>query len=156
VRIRGLIAISCTLLGLSAGATGRDIALISNKANRVQAMTLPDIARICKGQLSHWPDGTVASCITRDPSTPEMKLVLTRVYGMTEDEVKATINSANHGRSDRPVVILLNSDEAVVKKVETTPGAVGLVDVYSITGGVIVMRVGGKLPLEPGYPLHGN
>jgi len=28
--------------------------------------------------------------------------------------------------------------------------------VYSISGGVTVVKVGGKLPLEPGYPLHGN
>jgi hypothetical protein len=33
---------------------------------------------------------------------------------------------------------------------------VGLVDVYSINGGVTVLKVGGKLPLEPGYALHGN
>ena len=35
-------------------------------------------------------------------------------------------------------------------------GAVGLVDVYSITGAVKVVKIGGKLPLESGYPLHGN
>jgi len=51
---------------------------------------------------------------------------------------------------------LLASDEALVEKVESTPGTVGLVDVYSITGGVNVLRASGKLPLEPGYPLHGN
>jgi hypothetical protein len=44
----------------------------------------------------------------------------------------------------------------VVKKVESLSGAVGVVDVYSISGGVTVVKVGGKLPLEPGYPLHGN
>jgi hypothetical protein len=31
-----------------------------------------------------------------------------------------------------------------------------VVDVYSISGGVTVVRVGNKLPLEPGYVLHGN
>jgi hypothetical protein len=30
------------------------------------------------------------------------------------------------------------------------------VDVYSINGGINVLKIGGKLPLEPGYPLHGN
>jgi len=28
--------------------------------------------------------------------------------------------------------------------------------VYAITSGVAVVKIGGKLPLEPGYPLHGN
>jgi hypothetical protein len=70
--------------------------------------------------------------------------------------VKEMIVSANHGRADHPAIMVLESDEAVVKKVESTPGAVGLVDVYSIGGGVTVLKVSGKLPLEPGYALHGN
>ena len=52
--------------------------------------------------------------------------------------------------------MIVNSDDALVKKVESTPGAVGLVDVYSITSGVVVIKISGKLPLEPGYLLHGN
>ena len=52
--------------------------------------------------------------------------------------------------------MVVNSDKDLVEAVESTPGAVGLVDVYSITGGITVLRVESKLPLEAGYPLHGN
>jgi hypothetical protein len=51
---------------------------------------------------------------------------------------------------------VVESDQAAVKKVESTPGGIGLLDVYSIRGGVTVLKVGGKLPLEPGYPLPRN
>jgi hypothetical protein len=44
----------------------------------------------------------------------------------------------------------------VVSKVQSIPGALGVVDVYSITGGVAVVKVAGKNPFEPGYLLHGN
>jgi hypothetical protein len=40
--------------------------------------------------------------------------------------------------------------------VEAIPGAVGLVDVYSINSRVNVLKVDGKLPLEQGYFLQGN
>ncbi len=66
------------------------------------------------------------------------------------------ITAANHSRVNHPAIVVVDSDEAVVKKVGSSPGAVGLVDVYAITGSVKVVRVGGKLPLEPGYLLHGN
>jgi hypothetical protein len=33
---------------------------------------------------------------------------------------------------------------------------VGVVDVYAINSSVLVLKLGGKLPLEPGYLLHGN
>jgi len=40
--------------------------------------------------------------------------------------------------------------------VESIPGAIGLVDVYSITSRVNVVKVDGRLPLEQGYLLKGD
>ena len=52
---------------------------------------------------------------------------------------------------------LATSDEELVNKVASTPGAIGVVvDVYSINSSVAVVKIAGKLPLEPGYLLHGN
>jgi hypothetical protein len=119
-------------------------------------MTLAELVKVCKGQTQRWPDGKPVSFVTRDVGAPEMKMVLDRIYGMSKDDAKATILKANHTRINHPAVILVDSDDAVVKEVESTPGAVGLVDVYSISSGVSVLKVGGKLPLEPGYVLHGN
>ena len=156
-RVLAAVLVVCLLfLGWTAVAQAKDLALISNKSNEVVAITLPELVKICKGQVSRWPDGKPVSFITRDPTAPEMRLLLEKVYGMSKDEVKATIASANHSRANHPAIVVVDTDEAVVKKVESLPGAVGLVDVYSISGAVTVLKVGGKLPLEPGYPLHGN
>jgi ABC-type phosphate transport system substrate-binding protein len=156
VRWRRVFAAAVVALGATALAQGKDLALISNKSNEVVAITFPEMVKVCKGQLNRWPDGKPVSFITRDPTAPEMKILLEKVYEMSKDEVKAAIAGANHGRADHPAIVVVDTDEAVVKKVESTPGAIGLVDVYSISGGVTVLKVGGKLPLEPGYPLHGN
>ena len=153
---RRVLAAALFMLGWTATAQCKDLALISNKSNEVVAITLPELVKVCKGQTSRWPDGKPVSFITRDPAAPEMKLLLEKVYGMSKDEVKAAIASANHSRANHAATVVVDSDEAVVKKVESLPGAVGLVDVYSISGGVTVLKVGGKLPLEPGYSLHGN
>jgi len=156
VHSRCALAAALFMLGWTATAQCKDLALISNKSNEVVAITLPELVKVCKGQTNRWPDGKPVSFITRDPAAPEMKLLLEKVYGMSKDEVKAAIASANHSRANHAAIVVVDSDEAVVKKVESLPGAVGLVDVYSISGGVTVLKVGGKLPLEPGYSLHGN
>ncbi len=153
---RRALAAALFVLGWTALAQGKDLALISNKSSDLVAITLPELVKICKGQVSHWPDGKPVSFVTRDPAGPDMKLLLDKIYGMSKDEVRALIASANHSRANHPAIVVVESDEAVVKKVESIPGAIGLVDVYSISGGVKVLKVGGKLPLEPGYPLHGN
>lgn len=153
-RVRWTMTVAM-LLG-SVFACAKDIALISNKGNHLVDVSTEELARICKGQTRRWADGKPVSVITRDPTSPGMRLVLEKIYGLPKEEVLVLIANANHARVDHPAVVVEESDEAVVKKVESTPGAVGLVDVYAITGGVTVVRVGGKLPLEPGYVLHGS
>lgn len=137
-------------------AHAKDIALVSNKANHVDRVSLADLVKICKGQTSRWPDGKAVTLVIRDPGTPEMKLVLEKIYAMPRQDVVAVIASANHSRPGHPAIVVADSDADLIGKVESMAGAVGLVDVYAITSGVTVIRVENKLPLEPGYVLHGN
>ena len=147
----------CLFLAASASlAAARDLALVSNKSNSVSAITLPDLVKVCKGQTNKWPDGKSVTFIMRNPSVPEMKFFLEKVYELPESQVKDLISSANHGRAGHPAVMLVDSDEDLVNKVASIPGAVGVVDVYAINSSVAVVKLGGKLPLEPGYLLHGN
>jgi ABC-type phosphate transport system substrate-binding protein len=140
-----------------AGAVwAKDLAVVANKGNTVTTVAMPDLVKICKGQSNRWPDGKPITFITRNPSAPDMKMMLEKVYGMSKEDVAAAIAAANHGRTNHPAIVVVDSDEEVVNKVQSIPGAVGLVDVYSINGGVMVIKLAGKLPLEPGYPLHGN
>jgi ABC-type phosphate transport system substrate-binding protein len=137
-------------------ASARDLALISNKSNAVSAITLPDLVKICKAQSTRWPDGKPVTFIMRAPSTPEMKLLLEKVYELPEIQVTELINSANHGRTNHPAILIADSDDDLVNKVASIPGSVGVVDVYAINSSVAVVKLAGKLPLEQGYLLHGN
>jgi ABC-type phosphate transport system substrate-binding protein len=134
----------------------RDLALVSNKGNSVSTITLPELVKCSKGQTNRWPDGKSVTLIMRSPSMPEMKLFLEKVYEVPESQVKEIIASANHGRLGHPAVMIVDSDEDLVNKVASIPGAIGVVDVYAINSSVAVVKIAGKLPLEPGYLLHGN
>jgi ABC-type phosphate transport system substrate-binding protein len=137
-------------------ASARDLALVSNKSNALGAITLPELVKVCKAENNHWPDGKPITFVMRSPSVPEMKIVLEKVYGMSESEVNGLIVNSNHGRPNHPAILVANSDEDLVNKVASLPGAIGVVDVYSINSSVAVVKIAGKLPLEPGYLLHGN
>jgi len=156
VPIRQILSIALVVFGCIPFAVSKDVALVANKGNSVKSVLMPDLLKICKAQTTHWPDGKPVTVVIRDPASPEMKVVVEKLYGMAPNAVEALVSAANHGRANRPAIIVVNSDEALVKRVESTPGAVGLVDVYAITSGIEVLKIGGKLPLEPGYPLHGN
>jgi len=128
-------------------AAARDLAVVSNKANTLSGIALPDLVKISKGQVTF---------IMRSPASPEMRVFLEKVYGLSEAEVKDLVSTANHGRMGHPAIMIVDSDEELVNKVASLPGAIGVVDVYAINSSVSVVKVGGKLPLEPGYLLHGN
>ena len=137
-------------------AGARDLALVSNKANSLATITLPELVKVCKAQTNRWPDGKSVTLIMRAPSSPEMKMFLEKVYELSEAQVKDLIATANHGRANHPAILIVDSDDDLVNKVASTPGAVGIVDVYAINSSVAVVKLAGKLPLEPGYLLHGN
>jgi hypothetical protein len=152
---RGVI-VALLIAGGSVWASAKDVALIANKGGAVTSVTMPDLVKLCKAQTPHWPDGKAVTLVVRDPGSSDMKMVLEKVYGMTAQAVNELIAAANHGRAGHPAIVVASSDDDLVHKVASVPGAVGLVDVYAINSSVDVMKVGGKLPFEPGYPLHGN
>ena len=137
-------------------AAARDIAVVSNKSNALGAITVADLIKVCKAQTTRWSDGKPVTFVMRSPSSPEMKMVLEKVYGMSESELNSLIVTSNHARTNHPAILVATSDEELVNTVASTPGAVGVVDVYSINSSVAVVKIGGKLPLEPGYLLHDN
>jgi len=143
------------LIGASL-ASGRDLALVSNKSNAISGMTLADLVKVCKAQTNRWPDGKPVTFVMRSPSVPAMKVVQEKVYGMSESEVDGLIVTSNHARLNHPAIVVATTDEELVNKVASVPGAIGVVDVYSINSSVAVVKIAGKLPLEPGYLLHGK
>ena len=153
---RQIIKIVLLVAVASSFAAARDLAVVSNKANGISSITLPDLVKVCKAQSNRWPDGKPVTLILRAPSAPEMRVVLEKIFELPEAQVKDLIATANHGRANHPAIVIAESDEDLVNKVASIPGAVGLVDVYSINSSVSVVKLAGKLPLEPGYLLHGN
>ena len=153
---RKILVLILAMMALAGVAAAKDIALVSNKSNSLPEMTIAELLKVCKGQMNRWPDGKPVTLVMREPGSADMKIVEEKVYAATAEAVEEIVAAANHSRKDRPAIIIAKTDQDVIRKVEATPGAVGLVDVYSITGAVEVIRIGGKLPLEAGYPLHGN
>lgn len=137
-------------LSLCASCAARQFAVVVDKTNNVGGLTSMDLAKVFKCDKLKWPDGKNVVLVLRDPSTPEMKAAIEKLYHMTPGELK-TLIAAHH-----QTVLVVGTEEDLLKSVASIPGAVGLVDVYSINNRVNVLRVDGKLPLEQGYFLKSN
>ena len=144
-----LYAISMVLMTPSL-CLARDVAVITDKTNPVSSISNKDLVKLLRTDTSKWPDGRRVIVFLSDLSSPDSQLLLEKTYAMTPGAMKAFADG------QKGVIVILNSDEEVVKAVAGQPGAIGVVNVYSISSAVKVVKVDGKLPLEQGYLLHGK
>jgi ABC-type phosphate transport system substrate-binding protein len=149
-RVKHLYLLLLCLGFLAVRGEAKQFAVVVDKTNPTAALSTADLAKIFKFDSRKWPDGKAITVIVRDLSEPEMQVVIQKVCNLQPDEYRALI--ASH----RIAVVMVGSEEALLKAVESTPGAVGLLDVYSITSRVNVLKIDGKLPLDQGYLLKGN
>jgi ABC-type phosphate transport system substrate-binding protein len=154
MRIRTVSATIFLLLAAVGAAFATDFAVIVNPANPAKVLALADLGKIFKGKTSTWANGRNVTIVLREPSTASMKFIIEKVMGVDLEQGKTILSDPT--RKSASQVVFLNSDEEIVKAVETNPTAVGIVDVYSITGGVKVIKIDEKQPFDPGYVLKGR
>lgn len=141
------------MLATSAVTAIKNMALVVSAGSKLADVPLADLSKLCKGVQKAWPDGKNFTLIIKDPESAEMHVTVQKLFGAAPGEVKAAIAKLNEAR---PVVKIVESDEDLLRAVAATPGAVGILDVYSINSSVKVLRVDGKLPFDMGYALKGN
>jgi len=78
-----------------------------------------------------------------------MKVPLQKLLGLAAEDGKAAIAKLK-------AVKIVDTEADLLRTVESTPGAVGIADVYAINSSVKVLRVEGKLPFDLGYVLKGT
>lgn len=144
----GSISIFLFLLLSFVPAYAHHLAVVVAKGAEVDGMTSANLAKILTAETKRWPDGKAVVVVLHRQSVAQEE-ILERLGKMTGTEVTACF--AAHKDS----IVLVDSDAELLKLVQTTPGAIGLVDVRSINNDKVkVVKVDGKLPLEDGYLPH--
>ncbi len=148
-RLRHLSWLILFAIAAALPAAAKDLAVVVNKSNEAKSITAADLAKMLKAGTRKWPGGQDIVIVLHDPNSPAMKVTAQKLLGITPDQLKAII-AANKG-----MFVVADNDDVTLKMVAGNGGAVGLVDVYAINSSVNVLRIDGKMPLEPGYALHG-
>ena|ERR1700683_312998 len=149
-----LFIVCLLLLSVASVAFATDFAVVVNPANPVREMTLAELGKMFKAKTTSWPGGKTITIVLRDSGSPGTKFVIEKVLGGTFEDGKLVLNDPS--RKSTVPVVFAESDEEILKIVEGNPGAIGVVDVYNITGGVKVVKIDAKQPFDPGYALKGH
>jgi len=131
----------------------KNMAVVASAGSKLADVPLTELVKYCKGSAKAWPDGRNFVIVLKNPDLPEMRVALQKLFGGGAAEARLAIAKLNETRQ---AAVIVDSDDDLLRAVDTTPGAVGIVDVYSINSSVKVLRVDGKLPFDVGYALKGN
>jgi ABC-type phosphate transport system substrate-binding protein len=128
----------------------KQLAVVTDKANSTTNVSGADLVKIFNLRMHAWADGRPVIVVVRDPSSSEMQLLLHKVLNMTSEQARAFI------QAHKGAIVVADSDDAVIRFVASNRGAVGIIDLYSLTKDVNVLKIDSKLPVEHGYLLRGN
>src|SRR2546421_12503700 len=119
-----LAFVSVAMLALVLPSYGSHMAVVVDKGNPTADVSASDLTKLLQNNTKAWPTGKKVVIVLRDLPSADTELALRRLLNLSSSEVKDFM-TAHKGS-----IVTANSDESLLKIVETTPGAVGLVDVY--------------------------
>jgi ABC-type phosphate transport system substrate-binding protein len=150
--LRWMAALAAIVVLCAAGSAAiKNMAVVASADSKLSDVALADLTKLCKGTAKAWPDGKNFVLVVKNPDSPEMHGVLQKLFG--NGDVKVAIAKLNETRQ---AVRIVDSDDDLLRAVDSTPGAIGIVDVYAINSSVKVLRIDGKLPFDMGYSLKIN
>jgi ABC-type phosphate transport system substrate-binding protein len=123
------------------------MAVVVDKDNRTGVVSSVYLAKLFRADVRKWIDGRDVVIVLHKDSPGEAE-TLQRLTKMSSADLKTFL--AVHKDSIKTV----DSDDDMLKLVESTPGAIGLVEVHAINDQVNVLKVDGRLPMEAGYLPH--
>ena len=147
MKTRRAACLMILVVGFSVPSFAHHMAVVVAADNGATNLTSVQLGKIFRAEAKKWADGRDIVLVLHRSSAGEA-ITLQHLNKMTAAQFQAW------SKEHRDQLKLVDSDQEMLTVVETTPGAVGLVDVRAVNDKVKVLHVDGKLPMEDGYLSH--
>lgn len=154
VRPLALFAISVVVLAVPLRAQDSPIAVVVNKQNPVNNLSLAELRRLFRGEQLFWKGKLAVTLLMRASGAREREVAMRILFQMDDQDYKRHwVDKVFRGEATAPPAELF-SNGAAQDGVANIPGAVALVSAKEISSKVKVLRIDGRLPDDEGYPLR--
>lgn len=130
------------------------LAIVVNRSNPVEDISLTELRRIFLGDRSYWTNGRRITLVMRGPGEPERRTILRDVCGMNEDQLKTHVL---RGLFTGEILVspkILATPAGVRRFLFNVPGAIGYLRLSDVDDSVKMVRIDELLPGDKGYKLH--
>ena len=153
-----IFVLSCLCLALlqplAAQRHDVDVAVVVHPDTPISNLSLAEVRKVFLGDRQYWSTNIPVVLMIRAPVARERDVVLKIIYQMSESQFKqywiAKIFRAESATAPKVVY----SNDMANQLVTAIPGAIAFIDSKDVKPGSKVVRVDGRLPGEPGYPLR--
>jgi ABC-type phosphate transport system substrate-binding protein len=135
------------------GQTPHDVAVIVNPKVPVDNLTVGELQRIILGDREFWPGGLRVMLVMQAPAAHERDVVL-NLNRMSEAQFRQHWKAKLFRGETAVTPAVVSSARDAVDRVQRSPGSLAFVDAPTDDSRLKVVRIDGRLPGEPGYPLH--
>lgn len=156
LRVLGMsvLAIAALAASPSRASAQEPVAIVVHPGARVHDVTFDELRRIFMAQQQFWSDNSRITLLVRAPVAAERKVVLTRIYRMTEDQFRQFWIGKMFQAHVASGPKIVYSSEMARELVSAIPGAITFLPLSAVTPELKVLRIDGKLPTDSGYPLR--
>jgi hypothetical protein len=139
--------------GASASPSKVALALVTRQTSNLDGLSLRELKRLYLGEHVGAPDGKKLVPINRAPRSPEREEFERLALRMSADELaRFWIDRKIRGQSGPPKA--LSSIDQLRRATASVPGTVAYLKTSEVGTDLKVLRIEGKRPGEPGYPLE--
>jgi hypothetical protein len=156
IRTKRIVAAALTLLAvvLTPGvAVAGEMAVVVHPSNPSSDVTWTEVLAMFRGEQQHWKGGRKIYLILLEAGSTEREVMLKRVYGMTDVELKQFWLGKLYRGEIAAFPRVVASGLAARRIVAQAPNALAFIDSSAVDGTVKVLRIGGRQPGDPGYRL---
>jgi hypothetical protein len=154
--LRIVILLAAAGVAAHAQCPGGGLAVIVNKANPTESLSIAQLRKLILGDVRTWPDKKPVVLISRDAASDVFKCVLSSVVRMSDAEYRRYIVGAEFRGGDPLAVKMVGSGAGAAKIIAGSAGSIAVVqaaELPAIAAMVRVVKISGKSPGEAGYPL---
>jgi ABC-type phosphate transport system substrate-binding protein len=130
-----------------------DVAIVVNPGCSLTDVSLPDLAKIFKAQRTKTPDGNRFVLTSRETGSPEREAVLSAIYQMSDPQYEKYFLAATFAGTIQSAPKVIVTGVSVCQFVASEPGAIGYLRATEVDSSVKVLKVEGKAPGQPNYPI---
>ena len=133
--------------------TTEPVAIVVHPQVPIDDLPFDKLRSIFLAEQQHWGDRSRITLLVRAAIAPERDVVLTEIYGMTEERYRQYWIAKMFRAEVASGPKIVFSTDMLRSLVTVIPGSIGFVPVSEVGPDLKVVRIDGMLPGDDGYPL---